>query len=99
LSLLTGVGLALLSVTPVLAVDSCIQHPNRSKPCPHQIYKLMKLQDDKPAKITCVCMTDFTKFLTPAKGDKETVMRKMELEQLKAQLQLNEAQILSLAKR
>ncbi len=95
----SGVLLSLVFATPTVAIDTCIEAPRRSKPCPHLIYKLMKLKDDQPAQITCICLTDFKKFLTPATDDTAIALRKMELKMLTAELQLSEAQILSLAKR
>ncbi len=81
------------------AIDACIQNPRRSEPCPHQIYRMMKLRDSEPAKITCICLADFDKFLTPAKTDTEKALRKMELKRLAAELQLTEEQVANLAKR
>lgn len=94
-----GIALSLLLTPQVLAVDSCIEKPKRSTPCPHLMYKLMKLKPDLPAKITCICMADFEKFLTPPKGDTEKALRKMELKQLAADLQLTQEQVANLAKR
>lgn len=94
-----GLLTAIFFVAPTMAVDHCIEKPRRSTPCPHQIVKLMKLKADQPAKITCICLTDFEKFLTPAKNDTERALRKMEIKTLMAELQLTEAQIVSLAKR
>ncbi|MFT4929616.1 MAG: hypothetical protein ACI8WB_005751 [Phenylobacterium sp.] len=98
-SLICGVLLAFVTSTPVIALDSCIEKPRRTSPCPHQIYKMMKLKEDQPAQITCICLADFSKFQTPAKGDKAIALRKMELKQLAAELQLTEAQIIDMAKR
>lgn len=81
------------------AVDDCIEDPLRTEPCPHQIYRMMKLKKDEPAKITCICMADFTKFLTPPKDETERMLRKMELKKLAAELQLSEEQVANLAKR
>ena len=92
---------ALLLPGTALAIDACIQDPKRPKadPCPHQIYKLMKLKKDEPAKITCICLTDFQKFLTPPKDATEEALRGMELRSLAADLQLTEEQVANLAKR
>lgn len=83
----------------VSAIDACIQHPKRVDPCPHQIYKMMKLRETEPAKITCICLADFTRFLQAPKDDTEKMLRKMELKQLAAELQLTEEQVANLAKR
>ena len=81
------------------AVDECIQAPMRAEPCPHQIYKLMQLDKSKPAKVTCICLSDFKKFLTEPTDDVQKQLRKLELKGLAADLQLTEAQIKNLAKR
>jgi hypothetical protein len=94
------VAIGLLTLCPtVLAVEQCIQAPKRAVPCPHQIYKLMKFKADQPAKVTCVCVADFAKFLVPAKDDVEKQLRKLELKGLAADLQLTELQVKNLAKR
>jgi hypothetical protein len=90
---------ALLLSLPTAAVEGCIEAPKRSTPCPHQIYKLMKLKKDQPSQITCICITDFEQFLTPAKDQTAKIMRKMNLKQLAAELQLTETQVANLAKR
>jgi hypothetical protein len=98
----TGALLALVSLLLPLsaaAVDACIVHPLRSTPCPHLIYKLLKLKADQPAKITCICVTDFKKFLTTPKDESKRMMQKMDLKSLAADLQLTEEQVASLAKR
>ena len=81
------------------AVDECIQAPKRAEPCPHQIYKLMQLDQSKPAKVTCICLSDFQKFLTEPTDDLQKQLRKLELKGLAADLQLTEEQIKNLAKR
>lgn len=83
----------------ITAVEQCIEAPKRAAPCPHQIYKLMKLKDDQPAKVTCICLSDFQKFLTEPSDDVEKQLRKLELKGLAADLQLTEQQIKNLAKR
>ena len=90
---------SLLLPLSAAAVDSCIVHPKRSTPCPHLIYKLMKLKADQPAKITCVCIADFKKFLTIPKDDSKRMMQKMDLKSLAADLQLTQEQVANLAKR
>jgi hypothetical protein len=90
---------SLLLSCSAMAIDSCIQKPKRGGPCPHLIYKLMKLKPDKPAKITCVCLVDFEKFLVEPKDDTEAAMRRLELKGLAADLQLTEEQVANLAKR
>lgn len=89
----------LLLPTSALAVEQCIQAPKRAEPCPHQIYKLMQLEAEKPAKVTCVCLSDFQKFLTEPTDEVEKQLRKLELKGLAADLQLTEQQIKNLAKR
>ena len=91
--------LVLLLPMQTLAIDQCIQAPKRAEPCPHQIYKLMQLNKEKPAKVTCICLSDFQKFLTEPKDDVEKQLRKLELKGLAADLQLTEQQIKNLAKR
>lgn len=91
--------LALSLSLPTSAIEQCIQAPKRAEPCPHQIYKLMKLKKDQPAQVTCICLTDFKKFLTEPKDDVEKQLRKLELKGLAADLQLTEQQIKNLAKR
>lgn len=59
----------------------------------------MKLKDDQPAKVTCICLSDFQKFLTEPSDDVEKQLRKLELKGLAADLQLTEQQIKNLAKR
>lgn len=82
-----------------IAIEQCIQAPKRAEPCPHQIYKLMKIKQDQPAKVTCVCVADFQKFLTEPTDDVEKQLRKLELKGLAADLQMTEQQIKNLAKR
>ena len=89
----------LLMPVSTFAINQCIQAPKRAKPCPHQIYKLMQLNKDQPAKVTCICLTDFEKFLTAPKDETEKQLRKLELKSLAADLQLTEQQIKNLAKR
>lgn len=96
----TGILMSIFAMSfSAMAIDACIQDPRRSDPCPHQIYKMMKLRDSEPAKITCICLEDFKKFLVEPKDDTEKMLRKMELKQLAAELQLTEAQVANLAKR
>jgi len=88
-----------LALPITFAADACIQAPKRATPCPHQIYKLMKLKPTEKAKVTCVCITDFKQFLVEPKNDVERQLRKLELKGLAADLQLTEQQVANLAKR
>lgn len=94
-----GVIISLLIAPNSVAIDGCIQAPKRNTPCEHQIYKMMKLHKDKPAKITCICLSDFKKFLTEPTDEVEKQLRKLELKGLAADLQLTQEQIKNLAKR
>lgn len=60
--------LALLSVLGVCSLSTaateCIQSPERTLACPHQIYRLGQLDTMEKPAILCICVADFKEFLS-----------------------------------
>lgn len=75
--------LVLSALTFATARADCIQSPERTQACPHQLYRLGQLETmEKPAML-CICVADFKEFLTiPSDKDEayKQQLKRMRLE-------------------
>lgn len=78
--------------------SACLQHPKRTTPCPHSVYKAVPFKDDAN-KLVCICLSDFTAFTTKPADDKEAVLQKLERQDMSIHLGLSEQEIIDLLKR
>lgn len=66
----------------------CIQSPERTLACPHQIYRLGQLENMTKPAMLCICVADFKEFLTvPADKDEA---HKQKLKRLKLEYALGQ---------
>ena len=61
--------------TDVLA--DCIQSPERTVACPHQIYRLGQLENMAKPAVLCICVADFKEFLTVPADEDEAYKQKL----------------------
>jgi hypothetical protein len=85
--------LVLLSVLSVCTFSSaeaaeCIQSPERTLACPHQIYRLGQLENMAKPAILCICVADFKEFLTEPSDRDEA--HKQKLKRLKLEYALGQ---------
>jgi hypothetical protein len=80
--------------------EQCLQAPERSKTCPHLIYKKAKVDVPivgvKANEMICICLSDMPSLRLEAKGQLEKINQKVALSRLAAKLQLSEENLLSL---
>ncbi|MEE2001733.1 hypothetical protein QWY20_09735 [Alkalimonas sp. MEB108] len=79
--------------------DTCLQQPNRTLPCPHQLYRLMQLPDQQTAAVRCICVTDFQPFLQQPESEVAQIRQRMDRRQLEAQLGMELEPILRVLRR
>lgn len=64
----------------------CIQSPERTTACPHQLYRLGQLENMPKPAMLCICVVDFKEFLTiPADPE---LAHKQKLKRLKLEYAL-----------
>jgi len=66
----------------------CIQSPERTLACPHQIYRLGQLENMAKPAMLCICATDFQEFLTVPADEDEA--HKQKLKRLKLEYALGQ---------
>lgn len=100
-SVLLGTTLSglIFSATATTNTDTCLQQPNRTLPCPHQLYRLMQLPDQPEATVRCICVTDFQPFLQQPESEVAQIRQRMDRRQLEAQLGMELEPILRILRR
>ncbi|MCC5824856.1 hypothetical protein [Alkalimonas sp.] len=93
---LSGLTFSAMATT---ATDTCLQQPNRTLPCPHQLYRLMQLPDQQEAGVRCICVTDFQPFLQQPESEVAQIRQRMDRRQLEAQLGMELEPILRILRR
>ena len=66
----------------------CIQSPERTLACPHQIYRLGQLENMAKPAMLCICVADFKEFLTVPTDRDEA--HKQKLKRLKLEYALGQ---------
>lgn len=70
------------------ALADCIQSPQRTVACPHQIYRLGQLENMAKPAMLCICVADFKEFLTAPADEDEA--HKQKLKRLKLEYALGQ---------
>ncbi len=70
------------------ALADCIQSPERTLACPHQIYRLGQLENMAKPAMLCICVADFQEFLTVPTDEDEA--HKQKLKRLKLEYALGQ---------
>jgi hypothetical protein len=79
--------LSVFTFSTAVSAD-CIQSPERTQACPHQIYRLGQLENMAKPAMLCICVVDFNEFLTvPADED---AAHKQKLKRLKLEYALGQ---------
>lgn len=78
---------------------TCLQSPQRTKACPHLLYRLMRLPDQSSASVRCICVTDFQPFLQYPKSEVHLIRLRMDRRQLEAELNMELEPILQVLRR
>lgn len=97
--LVTTLAGLIFAASATTETDSCLQHPNRTLPCPHQLYRLMQLPDQPEATVRCICVTDFQPFLQQPESEVAQIRQRMDRRQLEAQLSMELEPILRILRR
>ncbi len=84
---LVMLALAGLSFSTAVLAD-CIQSPERTMACPHQIYRLGQLENMAKPAMLCICVADFKEFLTVPTDEDEA--HKQKLKRLKLEYALGQ---------
>lgn len=84
---LVMLALAGLSFSTAVLAD-CIQSPERTVACPHQIYRLGQLENMAKPAMLCICVADFKEFLTVPTDEDEA--HKQKLKRLKLEYALGQ---------
>lgn len=100
-AVLLGAGLygLIFSAAATTGTETCLQQPNRTTPCPHQLYRLMHLPDQPTAGVRCICVTDFQPFLQQPGSEVAQIRQRMDRRQLEAQLGMELEPILRILRR
>lgn len=70
------------------ALANCIQSPERTQACPHQVYRLGQLENMAKPAMLCICAADFKEFLTVPADEDEA--HKQKLKRLKLEYALGQ---------
>ncbi|WP_213996998.1 hypothetical protein [Arsukibacterium sp.] len=57
--------------------QQCIQHKNRVKACPHQLYRADKLPSQPKTQLLCICVTDFQPLLQQPTNEQQKIEQNM----------------------
>lgn len=57
--------------------QQCIQHKNRVKACPHQLYRADKLPSQNKTQLLCICVTDFQPLLQQPGSEQQKIEQNM----------------------
>ena len=79
--------LAALTFSSAVLAD-CLQSPDRTVACPHQIYRLGQLENMAKPAVLCICVADFKEFLTVPADEDEA--HKQKLKRLKLEYALGQ---------
>lgn len=76
---LLGLTYLFTAVSPVQAAvsEQCIQHKNRVKACPHQLYRADKLPSHNTTQLLCICVTDFQPLLQQPDNEQQKIEQNM----------------------
>ncbi len=81
------------------AFEDCLQDPNRTFPCPHQLVRIMQLPDQPEPAVRCICVSDFAPFLQTPESEVAQIRQRMDKRQLEAQLGMELEPILRVLRR
>jgi hypothetical protein len=76
---LLGLTYMFTAVSPAQAAvpKQCIQHKNRVKACPHQLYRADKLPSRNKMQLLCICVTDFKPLLQQTTNEQQKIEQNM----------------------
>jgi hypothetical protein len=83
--------------SPALLAD-CIQSPERTQACPHQLYRLGQLEHMTKPAMLCICVADFKEFLTTPTDEDKAHQQKLKRLKLEYALGYNIEPILTVLK-
>ncbi|GGW54115.1 hypothetical protein [Alishewanella tabrizica] len=91
----------ILSTPAAIARDNvaCIQAENRTKACPHQLYRAMQLPGMTQPALRCICVTDFASLLKAPTSPEQRLEQLRLKQQFTQQLQHDIEPILEVLKR
>jgi len=91
----------ILSTPAAIARDNvaCIQAANRTKACPHQLYRAMQLPGMTQPALRCICVTDFATLLNEPVTPEQRLAQLRLKQQFTQELQYDIEPILDILKR
>lgn len=91
-----------LTISSLAYADSlvdCIQAANRTRPCPHQIFRAMYVPALEQMAARCICVTDFLPLLEEPQDARQRLAQLRLRQQFKAELGYDVEHILKTIRR